>query len=287
MAAIHRLLMIQGSLMPSHQVNFMQQGKRHKLKVILVAISFVSVVILAIVLSQPKSINVSEIPATELDEKIVPDFSQYTNTQEKKRAFFEYLRPAIESQNEYILAVRQYVQGLRAKHLMGESLSKSQIEQLKWLRQEYRIEKKANRNQVFQGLLKKIDLIPVELVLVQSANESAWGTSRFAREGFNFFGLWCFVENCGFVPARRNPGAIHEVAKFDDLSTAMYTYMRNINRHPAYAELRNIRARLRENQQEISATKLAEGLTRYSERGDEYVDEIKQMIRVNKDLIST
>ncbi|MFC3121735.1 glucosaminidase domain-containing protein [Agaribacter flavus] len=258
----------------------------HKAKVILLATLFVVIVVLAIILSQPQQHLVSDIPELEDDTSPVPNFAKYENIEEKKRAFFEYLRPAVQAQNDYIMTVRQYVQGLRAKELMGEAFTSSQQEQLDWLLKEYRVDEGLSREIMYRRLLKKIDIIPLELVLVQSANESAWGTSRFARKGYNFFGLWCFVENCGFVPSRRNPGAVHEVAKFDDLSSAMYNYMRNINRHPAYAELRNIRQRLRENQQAISASKLAEGLTRYSERGEEYVDELKQMIRVNKELIS-
>ena len=42
---------------------------------------------------------------------------------------------------------------------------------------------------------------------MQAANESAWGTSRFARIGLNFFGQWCYSKGCGMVPKRRNTGA--------------------------------------------------------------------------------
>ena len=102
----------------------------------------------------------------------------------------------------------------------------------------------------------------------------------------NFFGLWCFSKGCGFVPNRRNDGASHEVAKFDSLSRATYTYMRNLNRHDAYADLREIRSRLRANQIPITGVALAEGLMNYSERGAAYVEELQTMILFNEEFLS-
>ena len=117
---------------------------------------------------------------------------------------------------------------------------------------------------------------------MQAANESAWGTSRFARQGYNFFGLWCFTEGCGFVPKRRNSDADHEVHKFRNLTVAVRTYFRNLNGHPAYKELRDIRYQLRQNNSEVTAEKLVHGLSKYSERGQEYIDELLDMLRFNR-----
>lgn len=257
----------------------------HKLKIIsLSLISVLAVVWLIYWLQTPSSI-VTDIPEVDFADEPVPDFSQYEQVTDKKQAFFSYLQPAVEAQNEYLLTLRNYLQGLRSKVIANEALNADQKEELQWLINEYRVNEGLNQEQALDALLKKVDVIPVELVLVQSANESAWGTSRFATEGYNFFGMWCFVEGCGFVPSRRSDDASHEVAKYDDLSSAVYSYMRNLNRHPAYRELREIRSRLRMNQQEPTAMQLAEGLVRYSERGHEYIDELQQMIRINKELI--
>ena len=60
--------------------------------------------------------------------------------------------------------------------------------------------------------------------------------------------------------------------------------MRNLNSHPAYKDLRLIRQKHRENQRPITAYSLAGGLIKYSERGDEYVDELRHMMKTNKEL---
>ncbi|MEX0914821.1 MAG: glucosaminidase domain-containing protein, partial [Wenzhouxiangellaceae bacterium] len=134
-------------------------------------------------------------------------------------------------------------------------------------------------------LERRVDAVPVSLALVQAATESGWGRSRFAVEGNNLFGHWCYRRGCGLVPERRNTGAAHEVAAFDSVSASVRRYLHNLNTHAAYAPLRAIRARLRDNGESPSAMALADGLTRYSERREEYVDEIKTVIRVNRPII--
>ncbi|MFT5900216.1 MAG: Bax protein [Glaciecola sp.] len=257
----------------------------HKLKIISIAAIVLILVLLGIYALQPEKSEIQQIPQSESAKKPIPDFSQYKQTLDKKKAFFAYLKPEIEAQNAHILLQREFIHALKAKHISGEMISENQMQELHWLADEYRAERNDDLAPIFKQLLTKIDIVPAELVLVQSANESAWGTSRFALKGYNFFGLWCFKKGCGFVPKRRNDGAVHEVAKFNDLSTAMYTYMRNLNRHDAYREMRGIREQLRNKMKPISAIALSEGLTKYSQRGDDYVIELKQMLRVNKDIM--
>ena len=136
-------------------------------------------------------------------------------------------------------------------------------------------------------MIIRVDIIPEKLILVQAANESGWGTSRFALKGYNFFGLWCFKTGCGFVPKQRNEGAKHEVAKFRDLSHAVMTYIRNLNRLYAYQELRLIRSQLRKDNKPVTAKALSEGLISYSERGQDYIDELQSMLRVNEKHMET
>lgn len=231
-------------------------------------------------------------PDSKTAKKPVPNFSKIKQVKEKKQRFFSYLKPEVVKQNQHILGIRHQLQMFQRKIQRNEPLAEKSKEKIRWLAEEYRVDtadkvgNEAISEQLITALLHKVDVIPVELVLVQAANESAWGTSRFARKGYNFFGLWCFVKGCGFVPTQRASDLNHEVAKFDNLTAAVYTYIRNLNRHEAYSELRDIRASLRANQAPISGSALAEGLISYSERGHDYVDEIQAMIRVNNEYFS-
>lgn len=200
----------------------------------------------------------------------VPDFDKFASVQEKKASFFEFFGKLVEEENKRI-------EGLR--------------EELKNHPNQQRLEKHAKRYRVdisdpatdqdIARLLKKIDVLPASLVLSQAAIESAWGTSRFAKEGFNFFGQWCFSKGCGMVPAARDKGASHEVRVFDSPRDAVRAYFRNLNSHPTYKKLRDLRETARSQNTPIHGCILAAGLSSYSERGQHYIDEIKQMIRVN------
>ena len=72
---------------------------------------------------------------------------------------------------------------------------------------------------------------------------------------------------------------------FLPMEASIRSYMRNLNTHFAYEELRSMRHQLRLESKSVTATPLTEGLLRYSERGDDYVTELQQMIRVNRPII--
>lgn len=225
------------------------------------------------------------IPVPEQMSQPIPDFAEIDNIAAKKQAFFDYLRPAVQYHNQIILKERALLQALQQKMISNEPLSKVQKRKLTKIAEKYDLEETPLNSDGINRLLRRVDIVPLELVLAQAANESAWGTSRFARKGYNFFGMWCFRRGCGFVPSARDEDAAHEVARFQDLSHAVSAYLRNINSHYAYSDLRTIRARLRNNQQQITAEPLAQGLMSYSERGQDYIDELLEMIRVNRKYI--
>lgn len=225
----------------------------------------------------------------ESSNKAVPDFSTYSNVTAKKRAFFAYLKPEIQRQNQIVLKERNMVFALQEVYAKQQYLTKRQQKVFDVLAEKYRFtgDESLTIEQTFESLIRRVDTIPEALVLVQAANESGWGASRFAQKGYNFFGLWCFKEGCGFVPKQRENEAVHEVAKFRNLSHAVMTYIRNLNRHYAYKELRSIRQNLRTQDKPVTASALALGLSSYSERGQEYIEELLSMLRVNKKHMDT
>jgi Bax protein len=131
---------------------------------------------------------------------------------------------------------------------------------------------------VRKKLLGRLDIIPPALALAQAAIESGWGTSRFAREGNSLFGQWTYVNSKGLEPNQRDEGATHFVASFPDLRASVRAYMRNLNTGNAYHEFRTARAATRAAGQPLQASKLAEHLHRYSQRGEDYVSEIRRLI---------
>ena len=260
---------------------------------VITIVIIISTITLIIFLQQLKTkdiaediINLEGMHEAPLDNstKDVPSFSGYADVIEKKRAFFAYLQPEIQRQNKIVIKERQMVFALQAVFLQQQAFNEHQQKVLNKLIAKYQFsgDKGLSLELTLAMLIRRVDTIPEALILVQAANESGWGVSRFAQQGYNFFGLWCFKKGCGFVPRQRDVDAVHEVAKFRDLSHAVMTYIRNLNRHYAYEDLRVLRENLRQENKLVTAKELASGLLNYSERGQAYIDELISMLRVNK-----
>lgn len=215
----------------------------------------------------------SNEPSASLIQKDLPDFSGYTDIKQKKKDFFQFLLPLIRQANQQIKKERAYLLSLDQL----DKLAMVDVIELEHLMQRYEVDGPITED-TRTSLLQRINTIPASLVLAQAANESAWGTSRFAKEGNNLFGQWCYSKGCGLIPKRRGHGQVHEVAKFDSVADSIASYMRNLNTQVAYEDLRRLRA----SRPNISGHDLAQGLLKYSTRREAYVHEIQLMIRQNK-----
>ncbi|EMP55977.1 bax protein [Marinobacter santoriniensis NKSG1] len=207
----------------------------------------------------------------------LPDFSQIRDTTEKKAAFFSFLYPRIVLANSRVLLERNYLMRLKQK----PSLTAREKKWLQGQADRLKIDAAPGSQEQWRLLEKRLDVIPPSLIMAQAANESAWGTSRFARKGNNLFGQWCFSKGCGLVPRHRVEGANHEVASFSSPYGSIRAYIQNLNRHATYQSLREIRVQDREQKRPLSGIEMAQGLLGYSERGKEYVKEIRGMIHYN------
>lgn len=212
----------------------------------------------------------------------IPDFSAIADVELKKQVFFEFLQPFVDLQNRRVQLQREQLLSIIDKLQGGQALERSERVFLRTLAAEYEMEgTDYSEPGWLDRLLRRVDVLPPSLVLAQAANESAWGTSRFALEANNFFGQWCYTQGCGIVPSRRRASASHEVKAFASVEEAVQAYFMNLNTFPSYLDLRLIRESLREQARPIDGISLSQGLESYSERGEAYIDELQDMIRFN------
>lgn len=217
--------------------------------------------------------------AKPFSENRKPEFGSITDVKVKKSTFFAYMKPIVEVENQKIAEDRVRLIAISGK----PSLSDSDKQWLQSIAKRYKLPQPESFNKRWLTVLtERVDTLPVSLVLAQSANESAWGTSRFARQGNNMFGQWCFVKGCGLVPKRRSKGAVHEVRKFASVPDSVEAYLLNINTHHQYEDLRHLRATARRNGKPVTGLYLSSGLKKYSERGEAYVNELVVMISGNR-----
>lgn len=130
-------------------------------------------------------------------------------------------------------------------------------------------------------LLMRVDLIPISMALAQSAIESGWGTSRYAREGNAIFGQYTFDTNAGIIPEERKIGKKFLIKKYNNLSDSVASYIKNLNTHNAYEDLRQTRKKLRMDGKNISSKALVSSLKSYSERGEDYIIDLKRILEEN------
>lgn len=210
----------------------------------------------------------------------LPDFRNFSDPDRRKAVFLNYLRPIVTAENRRIMHQRKQLRRLVAQLRRGRRLSHERRHWLLQLADRYDVNTDGRASVTIGGdLLRRVDVVPVPLVLVQAAKESAWGRSRFALNGNNLFGQHCFDAGCGIVPKHRAPDKRVEVRTFPSVRASVRSYLHNLNSHPKYKKLRAIRARLREKGQPVTSVALAAGLNFYSERRQDYISEVQGMIR--------
>lgn len=211
------------------------------------------------------------------------DLHLIRSTRDKKALFFATILPMAMLANEEVTEQRRVLQIIFDEFDHNGQITVQQQANLNSLLKRYKIKASPLQNlNVRMRLLSRVDTIPESLVLAQAANESGWGTSRFARQANNIFGQWTFTPGTGIVPAGRPKGETYEVRRFTTLYQSVRAYMRNINTHRAYATLRNVRAELRQAGLPVTGDQLASTLINYSTRREAYAREIRRMIKSNQ-----
>ncbi|MGB5276982.1 MAG: glucosaminidase domain-containing protein [Gammaproteobacteria bacterium] len=210
----------------------------------------------------------------------LPDFTAYRQVKDMKAAFSDYLTPIIEYHNEQVLKDRKRLAKMHGAVEAGKALARSESRWLHALARKYDVYWNPQQPvTVIKELISRVDIVPVQLAVVQAAKESSWGRSRYAVQSNNIFGQWCYKKGCGVIPRERPAGARHEVRQFDSISDAIGSYIHNLNSHYRYKKLRKLRQDLRNQGLAIEGNELVDGLLFYSERRQQYVEEIRSMIR--------
>ncbi|MGC6411988.1 MAG: glucosaminidase domain-containing protein [Candidatus Puniceispirillaceae bacterium] len=192
---------------------------------------------------------------------------------QKKELFVRLLLPLILSANDEIIQHQ-----LR----LEKSLSSGADRQSSYLANHYGMKEFDPDNAVdIAELRKRIQPIPVSLAMAQAAIESGWGSSRFALQGNALFGQWAWKASAGLKPLEgSNSKAV--VRSFPDLMSSVRAYMKNLNSHRAYSDLRDMRAEILSEGRQPTGIELAIHLDNYAEIGQAYVQKLQTIISSNR-----
>lgn len=112
------------------------------------------------------------------------------------------------------------------------------------------------------------DRVPIEMLTGQAVLESGWGTSRFAKEANNLFGIRTWDKSMGILPEGMSKKTAWRVRKFDTKCDSVKEYIRILNTHPAYEEYRKMRDNMLAHNLPLDAKKLIKTLTKFSTTED-------------------
>jgi len=193
--------------------------------------------------------------------KLPKDLKSLGDTKTKRELFIKIILPLILDENEKIIEDRKKLFKILSKNFNtpGERV---------WLKRrfkEYKIDDKD-----LSKLKMRMDIIPVSIAIAQAANESGWGTSRFALEGNALFGQWTWSKK-GITPKNKDPNQSHKILQFQILKASVRAYKNNLNTHNAYKEFRETRAKMRQEGGGLDGMVLVKYLQNYASIGEKYV----------------
>jgi uncharacterized FlgJ-related protein len=231
--------------------------------------------------------GIREVPRVYLPmigEKWGPTTSKEITIENKKRLFFRGLAPLILRANELILMDRNRLGNIKSAFSQNTSIAKVDRTWILKLAKLYKVNPIPDQltGSLLEELLEKVDIVPVSLALAQAAEESGWGTSRFAALGNAVYGQWTWGKNAITPEKQRKELGNYGIASFETLQQSVCAYMLNLNTHNAYTSLRGKRAELRKKNENITGYILAGQLTKYSERGEEYVRGLRSLMEYNR-----
>ena len=118
--------------------------------------------------------------------------------------------------------------------------------------------------------LHKDQIIPTSLIIAQSIVESNFGTSRFAKEGNNLFGVRVWSKE-GMLPLLQDPSINWRVKTYKSKCQSVRHYISTLNNNHHYQEFRQLRTKTKD------PIKLADTLDNFS-TSKEYTNHVKQIL---------
>ncbi|NCD13008.1 MAG: mannosyl-glycoprotein endo-beta-N-acetylglucosamidase [Epsilonproteobacteria bacterium] len=210
------------------------------------------------------------------------EYYQIEDSTQQKEEFIRQMKSLVDKGNDDIRKDREFIRDFFAKAMPDafRGLNYKNVGYLISLRNKYGVENLFDRDEYY----KRIDVIPTSLALAQAALESGWGKSRFAREANNLFGHWTY-SGVGLMPQNRAIGKTHMIRIFGTLQKSVNSYMLNLNTNEAYTLFREKRYKAREGEKKFGGMEAASTMINYSERKEEYIKMLKEMIIQNNLLL--
>ena len=231
--------------------------------IVLGIIAFIFLLSIYAITSQVSSSkNTDLVNISKVKKEIIKEKEQIAKKlHPKKEAFLKVMVPIATDVYKDL-----YFQYYNAKKHIETNSTGKYIEDLK---KEYKVK-------TDKELLEALKPHPISIALAQCAMESAWLTSRFAKEANNLFGVWSFDKNEPRIAASglRGDKTIY-LKKYKNYYDSLKDYYKTISKSWAFKEFREKRLLTDD------PFKLLPYLHKYSEQKHEYPKTLEKVIRRN------
>lgn len=198
------------------------------------------------------------------------ELSAAATSQDKKNRFVCSLLPSAIRMNEEVYRQRIEILRLQAKENKGTALSKEDQDWLADMRKAYLV-----NNRTYEELLKRVDIIPLPLLLAQAAIETAWGTSRATIDLNNLFGIHAVLgQKCKTGYDTKN--ACMRVFESAPRSVSAYIQLLNAGTH--YPGFRDLRAKMRKEGESLDSEKLLATIGVFNEKPTAYIRNVREIM---------
>ena len=120
--------------------------------------------------------------------------------------------------------------------------------------------------------------VPYEMIIGQAALESGWGSSRFAKQANNLFGIRTFTESVPhLIPQGIDKWPGWGVRVFASKCDSVKEYVRLLNEHPAYEKFRELRKKTKDSLQLIKTLDAFSTTKYYDERVARMIYKIRKL----------
>ena len=211
------------------------------------------------------------------EKKIELNFEGKKDISEVKKQFILEMVRSAQYANYQIVEEQKLIKKANKSFNKTSFVSKFQRIELQKIVDRYGLEQKLEKlekeqwSNLFDELWTRVEIVPVRLTLAQAITESAWGDSRFAKDGHAFFGIHCYEEGCGMEIGSRN----EFVKSYPNMQASVEDYMLFLNSKPGTEKFRTAR-QLYLKDHDLNA--LVESLDGYSQIGGEYFSIINDLL---------
>ena len=211
-------------------------------------------------------------------QSIPKDFNKEKYDEIRPALFFEMMLPVILKANEELLRQRDQVVALKTEFETSGDLSSESMDKLSEWCTLYNVEISDDLMTTFTLLLPRVDAVTPTLLLATAAEDSGFGTSRYAREYNAVFNQRDWDGN-GIIPdEKQKEGPQYRIKTFPSLYDAVISQIHYFNTNGSFEIYRISRIKYRETKNLMRGADIAYSLINFPYKTFKYPDIIKHLI---------